>query len=105
MNVQPVSISKLAQEEILKIMQTKNIPEDYGLRIGIKGAVGCAGYDYLIGFDKKKDQDLAYNIGEIPVYLEKKHTMYLMGLEVDFHDGADARGFTFKKPFENEPAG
>jgi iron-sulfur cluster assembly protein len=29
------------------------------------------------------------------VYVEKKHTMYLIGKEVDFYEGADARGFMF----------
>jgi iron-sulfur cluster assembly protein len=32
--------------------------------------------------------------------VEKRHTMYLVGLEVDFYEGADARGFTFVKPEE-----
>jgi iron-sulfur cluster assembly protein len=74
-------------------MQTKNIPADYGLRVGVKGG-GC-GATLIIGFDKKKDSDHSYMIDDIPVYVEKKHTMYLIGKEVDFYDGEDARGFTF----------
>jgi iron-sulfur cluster assembly protein len=34
-------------------------------------------------------------IDDIPVYVDKKHTMYIIGKEVDFYDGEDARGFTF----------
>lgn len=93
-NVKPISISTRAAEEVKKIMQTKNIPEGYGLRLGIKGG-GCGGVSLIIGFDKQKPTDLAYEVDGIQVYVEKKHTMYLIGKEVDFYDGADARGFMF----------
>lgn len=97
MNIQPVSISSKAATEIKEIMAKKNVPEGYGLRIGIKGA-GCAGISYLLGFDKKKEDDIEYMHDDIKVYVEKRHTMYLIGLEVDFYEGADARGFTFVNP-------
>lgn len=99
MDITPVTISSKALEEIKNIIANKNIPDDYGLRIGIKGGAGCgSGMSYVLGFDKKKDNDLEYFIDTIPVYVEKKHTMYLMGMEVDFYEGSDARGFTFSKP-------
>jgi iron-sulfur cluster assembly protein len=91
----PVTISEKAVEEIKKIMQNKNVPEDYGLRVGIKGGGGCSGVSYLLGFDRIKDNDVAYEISNIPVFIEKKHTMYVIGMEIDFYEGADARGFTF----------
>jgi iron-sulfur cluster assembly protein len=95
-NIHPVTISSRASAEIRKIMQTKNIPADYGLRVGVKGG-GC-GVSLLIGFDRKKETDLAYEIEGIPVYVDKKHTLYLMGKEVDFFEGEDERGFTFVDP-------
>jgi iron-sulfur cluster assembly protein len=98
-NVQPVSISPRAAKEIRKIMATKNIPQDYGLRVGVRGG-GCAGVSLIIGFDKKKDSDLSYMISDIPVYVDKKHTMYLIGKQVDFHESDDARGFLFTESSE-----
>ena len=98
----PVKLSPKAIIEVRNIMQTKSIPSNYGLRIGMKGGGGCgAGMSYLIGFDKIKDNDLEYSEGDIPIYVEKKHIMYLIGLEVDFHEGTDARGFAFIKPEGN----
>jgi len=94
-DLHPVTISQKAAAEVLKIMQTKNIPADYGLRIGIRGGSGCGGAKLIIGFDKKKDSDLAYEVDGIQVYVDKKHTMYVIGKEVDFYEGADARGFVF----------
>jgi len=99
--VNPVTISAKAAEEIRKIMQTKNIPADYSLRVGIRGG-GCGGVALMIGFDKKKETDFAYSVEGISVLVEKKHTMYIISKEVDFYEGSDARGFMFVDPNEKE---
>ena len=101
--MQPVNITKDAQKEILDIIKNKNIPQDYGLRIGVKGGRGCAGVNYLLGFDKQKQDDISYFVEGIEVFVSKKEVMFLMGLEVDFYEGADARGFTFVNPNIPEP--
>jgi iron-sulfur cluster assembly protein len=93
-DIQPVTITSRAAAEVRKIMATKNIPKGYSLRIGIRGA-GCAGVSLLIGFDKKKEHDIAYDFNDIPVIVDKRHTMYIIGKEVDFYEGADAKGFLF----------
>ena len=93
----PVTISTRAVSEIKKIMETKNIPKEYGLRIGVKGG-GCGGVSLMLGFDKMKNSDTTYFVEDIPVYIDKKHTMYIIGKEVDFYEGADARGFMFVEP-------
>ncbi len=95
--LEPVSITANAAEEVTKIMSSKDIPEGYGLRIGVRGGKGCFGVSYYLGFDKKKEGDLEYIVHEIPVYVAKAETMYLLGVELDFYEGADARGFTFNK--------
>jgi iron-sulfur cluster assembly protein len=93
-NMQPVTISGRAAEEIRKIMETKNIPSDYGLRVGIRGG-GCGGASMIIGFDKKKSTDLEYRIDDITVYVEKGHTLYVIGKQVDFVENEEGRGFVF----------
>ncbi len=98
MQLSPVEITDKAITEIKGIMANKNIPADYGLRIGVAGGGGCGGVKFILGFDKLKDGDLQYMVNDIPVYVEKKHTMYLLGMQVDFYEGADARGFTFINP-------
>ena len=93
--VKPVTLTSKAAEEVKKIMQTKNIPSDYGLRVGVRGGGGCGGAKLIIGFDKQRPSDLTYVIDGIQVYVDKKHTMYVIGKEVDFYEGEDARGFMF----------
>ena len=82
-------------------MENKGIPGDYGLRIGINGA-GCAGLSYIVGFDKIGESDISYDIKGVTVIVSKKHVMYLVGVELDFYEGDDARGFTFNSPTEKE---
>lgn len=102
-NIKPIGLTKRAAEEVLKIMETKNIPADYGLRLGIRGG-GCGGVSLIIGFDKQKATDLVYQDEGIEVLIDKKHTMYLIGKQVDFYEGADAKGFMFvdQTPSEKE---
>lgn len=92
--ITPVTLSKRAAEEVKKIMNTKNIPSGYGLRVGIRGS-GCGGASMIIGFDKKKEADLSYQVDGINVLVDKRHTLYVIGKEVDFYEGADKRGFMF----------
>ena len=92
--IKPIGLTARAAEEVRKIMQTKNIPPEYGLRVGIRGG-GCGGVSLIIGFDTQKSTDLIYQDEGIEVIIDKKHTMYLIGKQVDFYEGADARGFMF----------
>ncbi|MCW5911940.1 MAG: iron-sulfur cluster assembly accessory protein [Cyclobacteriaceae bacterium] len=95
--IEPVGLTARAAEEVRRIMQTKNIPAGYGLRVGIRGG-GCGGVALMIGFDKEKPTDLTYTIEGITLHIDKKHTMYLIGKQVDFYEGADAKGFMFADP-------
>ncbi len=94
-NVKPVTLSGKAMEEVRKIMQTKNIPADYRLRVGVRGGGGCGGATFILGFDRPRESDLSYDVEDIPVVVDRKHTLYLIGKEIDFVDTADGRGFTF----------
>lgn len=93
----PFNLSEAALKEVKDIVQTKNIPEGYGLRVGIKGG-GCSGISYLFGFDKQQESDEVFETEGILVYVEKKHFMYVAGLNIDFEDGTHARGFVFENP-------
>lgn len=93
----PVQITEKAEAEIKNIMHHKNIPTDYSLRVGVKGG-GCGGMSYALGFDKPKEDDHQFEIAGIPVLIEKRHFMFLMGMQIDFFESDEARGFTFINP-------
>jgi iron-sulfur cluster assembly protein len=98
-NALPILITDRAMEEVFHILNTKNIPKNYGLRIGVRGG-GCAGVSYVIGFDKVKPGDDVFQTLQFQVFIEKKHLMHLLGLKVDFVDSDIERGFLFTNPAE-----
>lgn len=93
----PVKLTQEASEMVKNIMEKKGIPEDYKLRIGIKGGAGCLGVNYLLGFDKPREGDEEFDLDGIPVLIEKKHRMFLIGMKVDWVTKDGAAGFTFYK--------
>ncbi|MEX0601318.1 MAG: iron-sulfur cluster assembly accessory protein [Rhodothermales bacterium] len=100
----PIGLSERAAKEIKKIMSTKDIPEGFSLRVGVRGG-GCSGMSYILGFDKRREQDTSFEIDGITVYMDKRHGLYLMGTTVDYHDGLNARGFTFENPNATKTCG
>jgi iron-sulfur cluster assembly protein len=100
----PVLLSDRAASEIRDIMVQKELPDGFGLRVGVRGG-GCSGMSYMLGFDRKREHDLQFEVDGIPVYLDKRHGLYLMGTTIDYQDGLDARGFTFNNPNASETCG
>lgn len=100
----PIALSDRAVGEIRKIMSTKDIPEGFHLRVGVRGG-GCSGMNYILGFDKMREHDTSFEINGVTVYMDKRHGLYLMGATVDYHDGLNARGFTFENPNATQTCG
>ena len=93
----PIGLTESAVKEILQIITDKQIPAEYGLRVGVKGG-GCSGMSYVLGFDLQKEQDNVYEVNGIRILMEKSHGMYLAGMEIDFVEGLNNRGFSFNNP-------
>lgn len=93
----PIGITGSAMEQLRRLMREQEVPEGYGVRVGVKGG-GCSGFSYLLGFDARKEQDQTYEIDGMPVFIEKSHAMYLIGMEIDWHDDLNNRGFIFENP-------
>ncbi|MEP5612933.1 MAG: iron-sulfur cluster biosynthesis family protein [Cyclobacteriaceae bacterium] len=89
----PIEITDSALSEIKNILKNKGIPEEYGLRVGVRGA-GC-GVAFKLGFDKKKEMDDEYFVDEVQVLIQKKEMMFLVGKKIEFYDESDGRGFVF----------
>ncbi len=100
----PINITESAMVQLKRIMSEQNIPEGYGLRVGVKGG-GCSGFSYILGFDTKKDVDQQFDLGDMTLYMEKSHGLYLLGMEIDWLDGLNNRGFVFNNPNANETCG
>ncbi|GAB3923125.1 HesB/IscA family protein [Mucilaginibacter myungsuensis] len=95
--IAPVSFTEGAVKELHKLKDMQDLGDEFGLRVGVEGG-GCSGMSYVLGFDQQKDGDTIYFIQGVKVYMHKAHGMYLAGMQIDWQDGLNSRGFTFNNP-------
>ncbi|MEO6130995.1 MAG: iron-sulfur cluster assembly accessory protein [Saprospiraceae bacterium] len=100
----PVILTEGAIQQLKRIREEQGLPADYGLRVGVKGG-GCSGFSYLLGFDEQKERDSIYQFGGIRILMDKAHALYLLGMEIDWLDGLNNRGFIFNNPNAKETCG
>lgn len=100
----PITLTEGAINQLLRIKDEQNVPEDHGLRIGVKGG-GCSGFSYILGFDVQKEKDQIFEVHGIKVLMEKSHGIYLIGMEIDWVEGLNNRGFTFNNPNASDTCG
>jgi len=93
----PVKFTTSALDEIKRLMAAPDFDTTQKLRVGVKGG-GCSGLSYVLGFDAPKEADDNYEFDGVPFIMEKAHEIYLLGMEIDWENGLNNRGFTFKNP-------
>ncbi len=101
----PITLTDKAVSEVRRIMESNSIPENYGLRIGVKGG-GCSGLSYSLGFDAaERDGDKVLDHEGIRIFVDGKSLFYLMGTVLDYTDGLSGRGFVFNNPQATKTCG
>lgn len=100
----PVSFTPAAVEEIRRLMNEEDFNITNKLRLGVRGG-GCSGMTYILAFDTPTDKDEAFEIEGIPCIMDTMHGIYLMGMQVDWQDGLNSRGFTFNNPNASKTCG
>ncbi|MBA3648493.1 MAG: iron-sulfur cluster assembly accessory protein [Chitinophagales bacterium] len=100
----PVSLTDSAVNEIKRLLSEEKIPSDNALRIGVKGG-GCSGMSYILGFDKKEENDEEYEIEGIKIIMNRSHKLYLFGMGINYENGLNARGFVFQNPNATKTCG
>jgi iron-sulfur cluster assembly protein len=60
---------------------------------------------YILGFDNASDNDQVFEIEGIPCIMDRAHEIYLLGMEIDWQDGLNNRGFTFRNPNASKTCG
>lgn len=75
-----------------------------GVRMAVKGG-GCSGLSYVLDFDKKRDGDNEIVMDSVPFYMDKKSTIYLKGIELDYKEGLKGKGFVFQNPNASSTCG
>ena len=93
----PVTFTQGAINEIKRLISDPSFDTSKVLRVGVKGG-GCSGLSYVLGFDDKKDTDAVYEVEGVSFVMEKAHELYLYGMQIDWENGLNNRGFAFINP-------
>lgn len=100
----PVTFTASALAEIKQLMSEPGFDTSKYLRVGVKGG-GCSGLSYVLGFDDKQENDDLFEYAGQNFIMNKSHAIYLMGMQIDWANGLNARGFTFSNPNASKTCG
>ena len=91
-----ITLTSRAAEKVRSMQAELNAP-DKRLRLFVENG-GCSGMQYGMSFDEQKEGDTAVESEGVAVLIDEKSATYLKGLNVDFDDGLQGRGFEIKNP-------
>jgi iron-sulfur cluster assembly protein len=100
----PVGLTGRAVTEIRRLQEEPGFDHSKFLRIGVKGG-GCSGMTYILGFEDRQPTDEVFETSGLRYLMNPAHEIYLSGMEVDWQDGLNARGFTFSNPNASKTCG
>lgn len=101
---EPVTLTSSAAKQVQSIINKEGLDSNLFLRVAVEGG-GCSGLSYKLGLDYRTEDDTIFENHGVEVIVDPKHLMYLEGIEIDYPDGLDARGFTFDNPNSVEDCG
>ena len=100
----PISFTESAICEVKRLINEDGFDTTQKLRVGVKGG-GCSGMTYVLGFDAQLADDEVYEANGLEFVMNKSHGLYLAGMQVDWQDGLNSRGFTFTNPNASKTCG
>jgi iron-sulfur cluster assembly protein len=91
-----ISLTPGAINEVKRLMAKESKPE-LGLRVGVRPG-GCSGLSYMLGFDVPQEGDSVQEMDGLRIFVDPKSLLYLDGVQLDYVDGLQGKGFTFHNP-------
>ncbi len=92
---QIVSATDGAIVELKRLLEAESGVD--GVRLGVKGG-GCSGLSYVLEFSKEREGDNIVEQGGIRFLMDRKSTIYLKGIVLDYKEGLEGKGFVFTNP-------
>lgn len=101
-----LQLTEKAAREVKRIISEQKFSGATMLRVGVKGG-GCSGFEYALGFETAANEldDIVSDWHGVRVAVDQKSALYLDGMEIDFYDGLDKRGFVFNNPNAKKTCG
>ncbi|MBI1317626.1 MAG: iron-sulfur cluster assembly accessory protein [Candidatus Hydrogenedens sp.] len=98
-NTQPkalITATEAAIAELKNLLSTESA-DKAGVRLGVKGG-GCSGFSYVLDFDDPREGDNVVEQDGVSFFMDKKSTIYLKGILLDYAKGLQGKGFQFRNP-------
>ena len=96
MSAQLITATPKALDHLRELMAAEAL-DVTGVRLGVKGG-GCSGLSYLLEFGAQQEGDHIIEAQGVRFYLDRKSSIYLKGVELDYDAGLEGRGFVFGNP-------
>ena len=88
----------------LKRLLEKEAPEVDGVRLAVKGG-GCSGLSYVLEFGQRRDGDHVIEHDGVRFLMDRKSSIYLKGIVLDYKEGLNSKGFVFQNPNASSTCG
>ncbi len=94
-----VLVTDKAVSEIKRIQSSETSREGSILRVTVVGG-GCSGLSYKLDFDRNAlgPEDKVFEKNGVRVVIDPNSLLHVVGMELDFTDGLEGRGFVFTNP-------
>lgn len=98
-----IYVSDVAEKHIRRMLAKRG--KGIGIRVGIK-TTGCSGLAYVLEYVDTPDVvDQEFKCGDVSVFVNPKHLVYIDGMTVDFVRNGLNEGFEFRNPREKDRCG
>ena len=98
-----VNATEAALVELKRLLGTEKAGVD-GVRMAVKGG-GCSGLSYVLDFDKAREGDNIVHQDGVQFFMDRKSTIYLKGIVLDYKEGLKGKGFVFTNPNASSTCG
>jgi iron-sulfur cluster assembly protein len=98
-----VSATEGAIRELKRLREKESTDVD-GVRLAVKGG-GCSGLSYVLEFGKTREGDHVVEQDGIRFLMDRKSSIYLKGIVLDYKEGLNSKGFVFQNPNASSTCG
>ncbi len=98
-----VTVTPRALDHLRDLLAAEN-DDTIGVRLGVKGG-GCSGLSYLLEFSGQREGDNIVERDGIFFFLDRKSSIYLKGVQLDYDAGLEGKGFVFGNPNASNTCG
>jgi iron-sulfur cluster assembly protein len=92
-----ISLTEKAAGKIAELLSSQEDAGDQALRVAVRGG-GCSGFQYALAFDRAKEDDHVFEVGDVSVIVDKVSMQFVFGSEVDYVEGLQGAGFQVNNP-------